>query len=161
MKTLLFICTHNSARSQMAEAFANNLCGERYRAESAGTAATQVNPYAIRVMEEIGISMEGHRSKSIEEFRGRIFDIVVTVCDHARETCPFFPGKMVLHRGFRDPSEFRGSDEEILNEFRKVRDDIREWIVNEFCKGGSELGTSPILINRSVNKKEKEVKKWP
>ena len=158
MKTILFICTHNSARSQMAEAFVNHLCGDRYRAESAGTVATQVNPYAIRVMEEIGISMEGQRSKSVEEFRGRVFDIVVTVCDNAKETCPFFPGKRVLHRGFRDPSELRGSEEEILNGFREVRDEIKEWVVNEFCKDGPSIEKPSVTINRDMDEKEMETR---
>ncbi len=128
---VLFICTHNSARSQMAEAFVNALSKE-WKAESAGTEPSEVNPYAIRVMEEIGISMEGHRSKSIEEFRGREFDLVVTVCDHARETCPFFPGKRYLHKGFEDPSQIEGSEEEILEGFRRIRDEIREWVEEKF-----------------------------
>ncbi len=128
---VLFICTHNSARSQMAEAFVNHL-SKKWQAESAGTEATEVNPYAKRVMEEIGISLEGHRSKSIEEFRGQEFDLVVTVCDHAKETCPFFPGKRYMHMGFQDPSGASGSDEEIMQVFRKVRDEIREWVEREF-----------------------------
>jgi len=128
---VLFICTHNSARSQMAEAFVNALSDE-WQAESAGTEATEVSPYAIKVMEEIGISMEGHRSKSIEEFRGREFDLVVTVCDHAKETCPFFPGKRYMHMGFEDPSEAKGTEEDILQVFRRVRDEIRKWIEDEF-----------------------------
>ncbi len=128
---LLFICTHNSARSQMAEAFVNELSRE-WKAESAGTEATSVNPYVIRVMEELGISMEGHRSKSIEEFRGEEFDLVVTVCDHAKEVCPFFPGKKYMHRSFPYPSQAKGSEEEVLDEFRRVRDMIREWVEIEF-----------------------------
>ncbi len=128
---VLFICTHNSARSQMAEAFVNHL-SNKWRAESAGTEATEVNPYAKRVMEEIGISLEGHRSKSIEEFRGQMFDLVVTVCDHAKEACPFFPGKRYMHMGFQDPSEAKGTEEEILQVFRKIRDEIREWVEKEF-----------------------------
>ncbi len=130
---VLFICTHNSARSQMAEAFVNAL-SDKWQAESAGTEPSHVNPYAIRVMEEIGISMEGHHSKSIEEFRGRDFDLVVTVCDHAKETCPFFPGKRHIHRGFQDPSEAEGTEEEIMEVFRKVRDEIREWVEREFIR---------------------------
>ena len=128
---VLFICTHNSVRSQMAEAFVNHL-SKKWRAESAGTEATEVNPYAKRVMEEIGISLEGHRSKSIEEFRGQMFDLVVTVCDHAKEACPFFPGKQYMHMGFQDPSEAKGTEEEILQLFRKIRDEIREWVEKEF-----------------------------
>ncbi len=128
---VLFICTHNSARSQMAEAFVNHFSKE-WKAESAGTEPSGINPQAIRVMEELGISMEGHRSKSIEEFRGRDFDLVVTVCDHAKETCPFFPGKKHIHKGFQDPSEAEGTEEEILAVFRRVRDEIRRWIMEEF-----------------------------
>jgi len=118
----------------MAEAFVNHLYSDRWRAESAGTIATEVNPYAIKVMEELGISMEGHRSKSINEFRGRIFDLVVTVCDQARETCPFFPGKQSIHRGFPDPSEIKGSEKEIIQGIREVRDQIKEWIMETFAK---------------------------
>ena len=130
-KKVLFICTHNSARSQMAEAFVNSLSGE-WQAESAGTEASRVNPYTIKAMEEIGSSMDDHRSKPIEEFRGQKFDLVVTVCDHAKETCPFFPGKRYMHRGFDDPSEAKGTDEEIFQVFRRVRDQIREWVEGEF-----------------------------
>lgn len=146
MKTVLFICTHNSARSQMAEAFVNHLYSDRWRAESAGTVATELNPYVIRAMQEIGISMKGHRSKSIDEFRGRIFDVVVTVCDQARETCPFFPGKRMIHRGFPDPSEIKGSEEEILEGVREVRDQIRAWIMEAF--GKDEIAAETKLVMR-------------
>ncbi len=148
MKKVLFICTHNSARSQMAEAFLNHMYGDRYTAESAGTAATQVNPHAIAVMEELGISMEGHRSKSIEEFRGRNFDVVVTVCDSAREACPFFPGNTVIHRSFRDPAEAAGSEEEIIEAFRQVRDEIKEWIEGEFGRRDMEQAAPSLNLNR-------------
>ncbi|RKY02042.1 MAG: arsenate reductase ArsC, partial [Spirochaetes bacterium] len=103
-KTILFICTHNSARSQMAEGLVNYYYSEYFQAKSAGTIPTMVNPYALAVMKELGIDISHQRSKPIEEFRNKTFDIVVTVCDSARETCPFFPGKIVLHRGFEDPS---------------------------------------------------------
>ncbi len=145
MKRVLFICTHNSARSQMAEAFLNHLYGDEYTAESAGTVATRVNPYAIRAMEEIGISMDSHRSKSIEEFRGQKFDVVVTVCDNARENCPFFPGRVVMHRGFDDPAAAEGTEEEILAAFRRARDEIRDWIKEEF--GKDEIGPSQPSLN--------------
>lgn len=158
MKKVLFICTHNSARSQMAEAFLNHMYGSRYTAESAGTVATQVNPYAIAVMEELGISMEGHRSKSIEEFRGRIFDVVITVCDSAREACPFFPGKVVIHRGFDDPSSYHvkrgkntirdGPNTEKLAVFRRVRDEIKEWIEEEFGRMGMEQAAPSLNLKR-------------
>lgn len=134
-KKVLFICTHNSARSQMAEGFLNALYGNRHEAHSAGIEPTRINPYAIKVMAEIGIDISTHRSKSIEEFRGKSFDYVVTVCDHAKETCPFFPeGEKLLHKGFKDPSEFKGTEEEILAKVRRVRDEIRNWIEKTFGK---------------------------
>lgn len=131
-KKVLFICTHNSARSQMAEGFMNALYGDRYEAYSAGIEPAKVNPYAIEVMAEIGIDISKHRSKSIEEFRRKNFDYVVTVCDHAKEACPFFPGDEVLHKGFEDPSEFKGTEDEILAEVRRVRYEIRDWIRETF-----------------------------
>jgi arsenate reductase len=130
-KRVLFVCTHNSARSQMAEGLLANIYSEKFEAYSAGTVATKVNPFAIKVMAEIGIDISSHRSKSIEEFKGEIFDYVITVCDHANETCPFFPGKVHIHRNFEDPSNIKGTDEEKLEAFRKARDEIKEWI-NDF-----------------------------
>ena len=132
MKTVLFICTHNSARSQMAEGFLNTLYGDKYEAYSAGIEPAKINPYAIRVMAEIGIDISKKRSKSIEKFRGKNFDYVVTVCDHAKEACPFFPGEKILHRGFEDPSEFKGARDEILAKVRRVRDEIKDWIEKTF-----------------------------
>jgi arsenate reductase len=129
---VLFVCTHNSARSQMAEAFLNALYGGRYEGYSAGVTPTKVNPYVVKAMAEIGIDISKNRSKSIEEFRGKNFDYVVTVCDSARETCPFFPGEKILHKGFEDPSEFTGSEEEILKQVKRVRDGVREWIKETF-----------------------------
>jgi arsenate reductase len=131
---VLFICTHNSARSQMAEGLINHLHGDRFQGYSAGTEATRVNPFAIRAMEELGIDITGHRSKIIEEFRGERFDFVVTVCDNARESCPIFPGETVLHQSFPDPSAASGSDEQILQAFREARDSIREWIERELVQ---------------------------
>jgi len=117
----------------MAEGLLNFLYGDHYEAYSAGTNPSGVNPYAIKVMDEIGVDISKHRSKSIDEFRGVEFDYVITVCDHAKETCPFFPGgKIHLHRGFKDPSEVKGDEESILEEFRKVRDEIKEWIEKTF-----------------------------
>jgi len=136
-KSILFICTHNSARSQMAEGLVNYYYSEYFQAMSAGTIPTKVNPYALAVMKELGIDISHQRSKPIEEFRGEVFDIVVTVCDSARETCPFFPGKIVLHKGFEDPSRAKGTDYEILDVFRRVRDEIKEWIENELVKDES------------------------
>ena len=134
MKSVLFICTHNSARSQMAEAFLNKLCGDRYKAKSAGITPTQINPYVAKVMAEIGIDVSTHWSKSILEFQGKTFDYVVTVCDAAREACPFFPGEKEIQKGFPDPSAFTGTEEEILQKVRVVRDEIKDWLERTFCK---------------------------
>jgi arsenate reductase len=133
-KKVLFICSHNSARSQMAEGFLNAICGDRFEGSSAGIEPTKVNPYAVKAMAEIRIDISQHRSKSLEEFRGGHFDYVVTVCDHAKEVCPFFPGEKILHRSFEDPSEFKGTEDEILEQVRRVRAEIKEWIDKTFCK---------------------------
>ena len=134
-KTILFICTHNSARSQMAEGLVNRLYGDTYDAFSAGTKPTAVNPYAIKVMAEIDIDISRHRAKNIEEFRNTTFDYVVTICDNARETCPFFPGaKKYLHKGFTDPSTANGSSTVALATFRKLRNEIEIYIKEIFGK---------------------------
>ncbi|MEF3244503.1 MAG: arsenate reductase ArsC [Caldisericaceae bacterium] len=147
-KKVLFICTHNSARSQMAEGLLRALYGDYYEAYSAGTQATRVNPYAIKVMTEIGIDISKQRSKSIEEFRGKEFDYVVTVCDHAKETCPFFPGaNFYLHKGFKDPSEATGDEESILREFRRVREEIKAWIEETFGSSFDSLKDDENLLN--------------
>ena len=143
--TVLFLCTHNSARSQMAEAFLNSLCGDRFKAESAGITPTRINPYVAKVMAEIGIDLSTHRSKSIMEFQGRNLDYVVTVCDQAREECPFFPGEKQVHRTFPDPSSFMGTEEEILTKVRAVRDEIKQWIHKSFCKEDTAVETADSL----------------
>jgi len=120
----------------MAEGFLNALYGDRYKGYSAGIEPAKINPYAVKVMAEIGIDISTHRSKSIEEFRGENFDYVVTVCDHAKEACPFFPGEKVLHKGFKDPSEFKGTEDEMLEKVRGVRDEIKDWIEKTFSKEG-------------------------
>jgi len=103
-KRVLFICTHNAARSQMAEGLLRALHGDHYEAFSAGTEPGSVNASAIRAMAEIGIDISHHRSKSLKEFFDQEFDYVVTVCDHAKESCPYFPGgKKILHQSFDDP----------------------------------------------------------
>lgn len=138
-KRVLFICTHNSARSQMAEGIMNALFGDKFIAFSAGTDPKGVNPLAIEVLKEMGIDISHHRSKSIEEFRGESFDYVVTVCDNAKENCPFFPGgKKYIHRGFFDPASVEGTYEEKLNAFRKVRDEILNWIKTYFIENKEE-----------------------
>ncbi len=131
-KTVLFLCTHNSCRSQIAEGFLNSLYANSYKAYSAGVEKTKVNSYAVEVMKEIGIDLSKHYSKTVQEFKGENFDLVVTVCDSARETCPFFPGKKVIHKSFEDPSSVEGSVEEILSAFRKTRDEIKSWIIEFF-----------------------------
>ncbi len=148
-KRIIFICTHNSARSQMAEGILRALYGERFEVFSAGTEPKDVNPFAIKVMEEIGIDISKQRAKSVKEFLGEEFDLVVTVCDHAKESCPFFPGgKIYAHKGFEDPSQFRGDEEEILSAFRRVRDEIKDWIEKSF---GEE---SDIFSNSTFIKRE-------
>ena len=134
-RTILFICVHNSARSQIAEGLVNALHADRFQAVSGGTAAMRVHPAAIRAMAEIGIDISGHRSKSIDEFEGRTFDHVVMVCDDKQADCPFFPGgRDYIHHAFDDPAACSGTDEEILACFRRSRDEIREWIQDTFGK---------------------------
>lgn len=131
---VLFVCTNNSARSQMAEGLLRKLCGSSCKVSSAGTQPTSVSPNAVFVMKEIGIDISAQRSKSIVEFDGQVFDCVVTLCDSAKESCPVFPGaKKTLHKSFSDPARTEGSEEEILKRFRQVRDEISEWILETFC----------------------------
>ena len=129
---VLFLCTHNSARSQMAEGMLRDLAADRFEVYSAGTEATHVRPLAIRAMDEMGIDISGQESKTLERYVGEPFDYVITVCDEANEACPFFPGaKSRLHWSFEDPSQATGSEEERLAVFRRVRDEIRERIGRE------------------------------
>jgi arsenate reductase len=132
-KTVLFICTHNSARSQMAEGLLGHMFGERFDVQSAGTQPAEVQPNAVRVMKEIGIDISGHRAKSLKEFMDKPIDHVVTVCDRAKGTCPFFPGGGdYVHKSFDDPSRFGGSEEDVLGFYRRVRDEIKAWLEEEF-----------------------------
>ncbi len=129
---VLFLCTHNSARSQMAEGLLRHLAGDRFEAHSAGTEATHVRPLAIRAMEEVGVDITGQESKTLERYLGEPFDYVITVCDDANEACPFFPGaRNRLHWSFEDPSRAEGTEEERLAVFRSVRNLIRERIEQE------------------------------
>lgn len=132
-KTILFLCTHNSCRSQIAEGIVNSRSDCDFVAESAGVKKAKVHPLAIQVMDEIGIDISKQYSKLITDVQDKVFDYVVTVCDHAKEACPFFPGKNILHKGFTDPSLLNGSREEKLIEFRRVRDEIKAWIIDQFC----------------------------
>jgi arsenate reductase len=126
---VLFLCTHNSARSQMAEGLLRDLAGDRFEAHSAGTEATHVRPLAVRAMGEIGVDISGQESKTLDRYLLEPFDYVITVCDDANEPCPFFPGAANrLHWSFEDPSKAEGTQEERLAVFRSVRDMIRERI---------------------------------
>ena len=133
--TVLFVCTHNSARSQMAEGLLRARHGDRYEVASAGTERTHVRPLAIEAMKEIGIDISGHASQTIDEVTaGRAFDYVVTVCDAAREACPHLPARRQnLHASFDDPSAATGSEAEQLAVFRRVRDEIADWIDQTFA----------------------------
>ena len=125
-KRVLFLCTHNSCRSQMAEAIVNHDLGERFQAFSAGTEATRVHPLAVRVLGEIGIDSSAQYSKTLDAFEGEPFDYVITLCGSARELCPvFFGGVERVHIGFEDPSQLAGSPDEVLAAFRRVRDELR------------------------------------
>lgn len=131
--SVLFVCTHNSARSQLAEGILRARYGDRYRAASAGTVARGVHPLAARVLEEAGIDASAHTSKTIDSLGGAAFDVVVTVCDNAREACPYLPAReRNLHHGFADPSAIEGTEAERLDAFRRARDEIAAWIDAEF-----------------------------
>ncbi len=126
---VLFLCTHNSARSQMAEGLLRHLAGDRFEVASAGTEARGVNPLAVRAMAEHGVDISGQRSKTLERFLDDGWDYVVTVCDSANEACPVFPRAATrVHWSFDDPSRARGSDEERVVVFRRVRDEIETRI---------------------------------
>ena len=140
-KKVLFLCTHNSCRSQMAEGIVNHYLGDRFQAYSAGTEATRVNSLAIRVLSELGIDISGHRSKTLDEFAEERFDYVITLCGSAKEQCPlFFGGVERIHIGFDDPSQISGTPEEILPEFRRARDEIRVRL-EEFLTTNGEKST--------------------
>ncbi len=126
MKKVLLLCTHNSCRSQMAEGLVNHYLGDRFRAYSAGTEQTRVNPLAARVLEELGIDTSSLYSKTLDAFAGETFDHVITLCGSADEQCPLVIGGVErVHIGFDDPSRLPGSEEEVLPEFRRVRDEIK------------------------------------
>ncbi|MFP4258164.1 MAG: arsenate reductase ArsC [Desulfovermiculus sp.] len=131
-KKVLFLCTGNSCRSQMAEGWARHLHGEKIDAASAGVVKHGVDPRAVKVMAEAGVDISGQVSKSIEELPDKDFDVVITLCDSANESCPFFPGQVIrLHQGFDDPPLLtkRIQDEErALQVYRRVRDEIKEFV---------------------------------
>jgi arsenate reductase len=132
-RRVLFLCTHNSARSQMAEGFLRAWAGDRFEVASAGTEATRVHPLAIRAMDEVGIDLRPHTSKTLDALVPQPWDSVITVCDSANERCPVFPARTTrLHWSFEDPSRAEGSEPERLAVFRRVRDEIagrlRAWL---------------------------------
>lgn len=136
MKKVLFLCTGNSCRSQMAEGWGKVILQNKYEVFSAGTKPQELNPWAVKVMKEVGVDISYHKSKLVDNFNDIVFDIVVTVCGHAHENCPYFPGK-VVHVGFEDPpflaqelAQKGASLEEQLEPYRKVRDEIKEFIEN-------------------------------
>jgi len=138
-KRVLFLCTHNSCRSQMAEGIVNADLGERFQAFSAGTVATVVNPLAVQVLAEIGIDISGHHSKTLDLFADQSFDYVITLCGSANEQCPlFFAGVERVHLGFDDPSQVSGTPEAILKEFRRARDEIRARVVAYLTEDAGE-----------------------
>ena len=131
-KRILFLCTHNSARSQMAEGLLRHLAGDRFEAFSAGTEKTRVRPEAITAMREIGADISGQRSKTLDRYLDKPFDHVITVCDDANERCPFFPGaKRRLHWSLPDPSSATGDEDERMRAFRGARDDLRARLVRD------------------------------
>ena len=135
-RKVLILCTGNSCRSQMAEGILRHYGNDRFEVFSAGTIPSQANPVAIRVMKEIGIDISGHRSKHVDEFKGQSFDYVITVCDNAKESCPFFPGNTKrLHWEFPDPPHDKEITEGVIEEFRKVRD-----MIHQKFKGAVEKG---------------------
>ena len=135
-KKVLFLCTGNSCRSQMAEGLLRQFHGDEYEVYSAGINPTEVNENAIKVMEEIGIDTSEQTSKHVKELTNQTFDIIITVCDNAKESCPVFPDKAErLHWSFLDPAEALGTQKDLLKAFREVRDQIKDKIKNHFSKG--------------------------
>lgn len=134
---VLFVCTHNSARSQMAEAMLREWGGDTFEPFSAGTEATGIKPETVQVMDEIGIDIGGQRSKTIDEFRGQAFDWFITVCDDAQQNCPVLPGvQQSTHWSIEDPSAATGTPEERLEAFRRVRDQLRNRLRLFILAGG-------------------------
>jgi arsenate reductase (thioredoxin) len=131
MFKVLFLCTENACRSQMAEGLVNHDLASLVQAFSAGVSPSRINPRAIQVMAELGIDIRHQRSKSVAELAGEIFDLVITLCDQAQQQCPIFPGDTeVRHVGFPDPARAAGTEAEIMAAFRQVRDDLRKQLIS-------------------------------
>lgn len=146
MKRVLFVCTGNRARSQMAEGLLRQLAGDRFQAYSAGTEPKGIAPQTVEVMGEIGIDVSGQRSKPVEEFLGQAFDCVITVCDVASERCPTFPGEgRRLHWSVEDPAEAEARGEAAIEAFRAARDDLRQRIERFVREEGRESPTRAVL----------------
>jgi arsenate reductase len=141
---VLFLCTHNSARSQMAEGLLRSIAGDRFEAHSAGTEATFVRPEAITVMGEIGVDISGQTSKALGPLLGEPFDWVITVCDQAKESCPIFPGaRATAHWSIDDPAAVTGSEPGRLAAFRAARDELRSRVAAFVSAVRSEVGFQP------------------
>ena len=146
---ILFLCTGNSCRSQMAQAWTREIHGERFEVYSAGIEPREVDPRAVQVMAEVGVDMRAQRSKHVDELADVEFDYVVTVCDNAREHCPFFPAKVrVLHKSFDDPpylARDSSSEDEALEHYRRIRDEISVYIetLPQLLHGEVEKDRSP------------------
>jgi arsenate reductase len=137
-KKVLFLCTGNSARSQMAEGLMRHFRGAAFEVYSAGTEPKGVHPQAIAAMREIGVDISQQKSRHVDDLPIKEFDWIITLCNHAAQNCPVFPGKGVrLHQGFSDPAAVQGSDQEVLEAFRKVRDELKQFILSF----GSDKGT--------------------
>ncbi|MGC2236625.1 MAG: arsenate reductase ArsC [Pyrinomonadaceae bacterium] len=135
MKSILILCTGNSARSQMAEGLLKYITQSTYEIFSAGTKPSIVRPEAIKALAEIGIDISGNRSKSVAEFAGRKIDYVLTVCDNAKENCPYFPAQTkMMHHSFTDPAEIQGDDIKRVEAFRTTRDEIKKYLETDFVK---------------------------
>ena len=130
MLKVLFLCTENACRSQMAEGLVNHDLAGKVKAFSAGVQPSRVNPRAIQVMAELGIDISRHRAKSVDEFADATIDLVITLCDQAQQQCPMFPGNTeIRHISFPDPARAAGTEEEIMAVFRRVRDDLRQQLI--------------------------------
>ncbi len=134
-KKILILCTGNSARSQMAEGLLKHICADEFEVHSAGTKPSIVRPEAVKVLAEIGIDISKNRSKSVDEFTNQNIDYVLTVCDNAKESCPYFPAQTkLIHHSFADPAEVEGDEETRLSAFRRARDQIQEYLNGSFVE---------------------------